>query len=152
MSKMSVAEYFSFYLHRSGKSHKKIAEALGIKNPNIVSMLKSGRTKIPLGRVAEIAECLDIPKQDFFLRCVAEYDEPLFRTLYRCVPGLLITEKEMSDREAAKRMLADVNRRVELNRQRKLRREAEKRAEQERSARLGQNADTDSSERGKESD
>ncbi len=44
---------------RPRKSQAEIAEAAGFLNPNMIAMLKSGATKLPLDRVPSLAAALD---------------------------------------------------------------------------------------------
>lgn len=45
---------------RSVKSQAEIAAEAGFVNPNMISMLKSGATRIPLDRVPALATALDV--------------------------------------------------------------------------------------------
>lgn len=51
---------------RPRKSQATIAEEAGFINPNMIAMLKSGATKLPLDRVSSLAEALDCDPRMLF--------------------------------------------------------------------------------------
>ncbi len=51
---------------RPRKSQAQIAEEVGFINPNMIAMLKSGATKLPLDRVASLAAALECDPRMLF--------------------------------------------------------------------------------------
>ena len=49
------------------KTQKEIAQAAGFTNPNIISMLKAGDTKLALNRVAALARALETDPRRLYL-------------------------------------------------------------------------------------
>ena len=49
------------------KSQRDVAIEAGFVNPNMMSLLKSGRTKMPLDRVPALAKALDCDPRRLFL-------------------------------------------------------------------------------------
>ena len=72
-TKQDVATYLATHIHRSGKTHKEIADEVGLENPNVVSMLKTGRTKIPLLRVPALAKAIDVEPKELLALCLEAY-------------------------------------------------------------------------------
>lgn len=56
------------------RSQAEIAEIAGFTSPNVVSMLKSGATKVPLDRVPKLAQALDCDPA-YLLRLALEQAE-----------------------------------------------------------------------------
>lgn len=56
------------------RSQAEIAEIAGFTSPNVVSMLKSGATKLPLDRVPKLAEALEVDPA-YLLRLALEQAE-----------------------------------------------------------------------------
>ncbi len=67
--KVTVASYVEQQLAVCGRTQKEIAEELGYENPNMISMLKKGNTKVPLNRVYTLAKAMGVDPK-FFLRMV----------------------------------------------------------------------------------
>ena len=63
--KISVAEYLTQQIAVSGVSQKNLADQLGYDKPNIITMFKQGKTKVPLNKIAPIAKILGIDRVNF---------------------------------------------------------------------------------------
>ncbi|NTX17987.1 helix-turn-helix transcriptional regulator [Burkholderia cepacia] len=57
---ISVADYISGVIGLSGKSQRQIAAEIGYDNPNMITMLKQGRTQVPLNKVKLLAKSLNL--------------------------------------------------------------------------------------------
>ena len=73
MDQMTVARYFSQQIAVCGKNQKTIAEECGYANPNIITMMKGGSTKVPLDKVALIAKSLEVDPRHFLQLVMNEY-------------------------------------------------------------------------------
>ncbi len=63
MPKLTAAEYLAQAIAVSGKTQKEIARIAGYDKPNVLSMMKTGITKIPVDRVPALARaCGTDPK------------------------------------------------------------------------------------------
>jgi len=51
-SHIAVAEYLNQQIALSGVPQTEIAEKLGYDKPNIITMFKQGKTKIPMNKIA----------------------------------------------------------------------------------------------------
>ncbi|MER8862541.1 helix-turn-helix transcriptional regulator [Mesorhizobium sp. M0751] len=54
------------------KSQRDIARAIGFVNDNVIAMLKSGRTKVPLFRVVSIAKALETDPRELFVMALTQ--------------------------------------------------------------------------------
>lgn len=92
--KLSVAEYLSQQIALSGVPQTEIAEALNYEKPNIITMFKQGKTKIPLNKVAPLAKILGIDAV-FFLRMVmTEYSPETLEVIESLIGKNIISESE----------------------------------------------------------
>lgn len=57
-----------------GLTNVQVSQALGLKNPNVISMIKKGHTKLALKRVAPLAELLDIDASQLLYMALKERD------------------------------------------------------------------------------
>ena len=55
MPQLTVAKFLETTLAQCGKSQTAVAKQLGYRKPNIISMFKSGQTKVPLETVGPLA-------------------------------------------------------------------------------------------------
>jgi hypothetical protein len=47
-SNPTIPQFLAFHIKRSGLKQRKVARTCGFLRPNIVSMIKSGETRLPL--------------------------------------------------------------------------------------------------------
>ncbi|MBZ9857074.1 helix-turn-helix domain-containing protein [Mesorhizobium sp. CA13] len=67
--KSEIAKFLDKRIHELShrKSQRDIAKEIGFINDNVVSMMKSGRTKVPLDRVVSIAKALEVAPRPLFV-------------------------------------------------------------------------------------
>lgn len=94
-SKANVANYIEHILAASGKSNKDIAKEIGYEAPNILSMLKSGDTKVPLARIPAIAKATGTDPKVLLDLCLEAYHPELHRLLSELAPSMLISREEL---------------------------------------------------------
>lgn len=75
MPKLTAAEYLALAIALTGKSQKEIAAEAGYDRPNVLSMMKTGVTKIPVDRVPAIARACGVDPK-VMLRIVMEEYHP----------------------------------------------------------------------------
>ena len=68
-----IAKILTKKINSLGKSQIEIAEDIGFLNPNMVTMIKQGRTKVPIAKVKAIANTLEIEPKWLLKRCLKEY-------------------------------------------------------------------------------
>ncbi len=80
---------------RPKKTQAEIAEEAGFVNPNMISMLKSGASKVPLDRVPSLAKALDTdPRHLFKLAFEQDGGETTMRAIEE-VFGTIVTRNEV---------------------------------------------------------
>ena len=73
----SIADYFATALLRSGITQEELAKDVGFKTTSIISLFKTGRSKIPVERIAAIASALKIDEGEFLTKWLGEYHPEL---------------------------------------------------------------------------
>lgn len=89
----TVAGYISDRIEVSPKTQREIAEEIGFESANLITMLKQGRTKVPLDRVPKLAEALGVSPAYLMRLALAEY-YPATLTVIEDVLTALVTENE----------------------------------------------------------
>lgn len=95
VSTESVAEFITRHIHVSGKSQVEIASELGYDKPNIITMFKQGRTRIPLNKVGPLAKALGIDPALLLKKIMGEYMPETFAALQSVLDGLQLTQNEL---------------------------------------------------------
>lgn len=60
-------------IEKSDLTQREIADRVGFKNANIISMLKNGETRVPLERIPALAATLGMDERQFLLVAIEEY-------------------------------------------------------------------------------
>lgn len=76
-----VARYIAAAIERSGKLQVDISRAAGFDKPNVVTMIKQGKTKLPLERVGVMAQALGVDRFELLDLVMGEYHPELWVTI-----------------------------------------------------------------------
>lgn len=93
--KMSVAAYLTKLINQSPKSQKEIAEEVGYEKPNIITMFKQGKTKVPLNKVGPLAKALKVDPQQLLRLVMQEYSPATWQTFEEDLGHMILTEDEV---------------------------------------------------------
>ena len=91
----NVAEYISWQINLCGKSQIEIAKESGFDKPNVITMIKQGKTKVPLNKIGSMAKALEIDPVFFFKLCVTEYMPDMMEIIASITSQPVITQNEM---------------------------------------------------------
>lgn len=69
------------------KSQRDIAREIGFVNDNVIAMLKSGRTKVPLDRVMSIAKALETDPRELFVLALTQTGNEKDRAAFQQIVG-----------------------------------------------------------------
>lgn len=69
----TVAEFLTKVINASGKTQTEICYEIGYTKPNIITMFKQGKTKVPLDKIGPLARSLGVDGRDFFRMVLGEY-------------------------------------------------------------------------------
>jgi hypothetical protein len=93
--KVTVAEFVSCWLRKSGKTQVEIAREVGLRNPNFLSMINKGKARIPMNRIPALAKALQVCPRDLFFRCLEEYEPELLETIHSILPGAFLSDEQL---------------------------------------------------------
>lgn len=94
-NKPTVAEYLSAQIALCEKSQRDIATEIGYENPNVVSMLKTGQTKVPMNKVGPLAKALGLDPVFVLRLTMQEYLPETWEAIESAVKGTLLTANEL---------------------------------------------------------
>jgi hypothetical protein len=86
-------EFLDALINYSDKSQVQIAEELHYERPNVISMFKTGKTRVPLERIGDFAKVLGVDKAMLLRLAMNEYAPSLLKTIEDCF-GLVLTDAE----------------------------------------------------------
>jgi len=71
--RLTVAEFLADRIADIDKTQREIAQECGFEHPNVITMFKNGRTKLPINRVAPLAKALDVDPAYLLRLVLSEY-------------------------------------------------------------------------------
>lgn len=83
--RLTVAQYLTAQIELCGKPQFELAKECGYENPNIITMLKQGRSKLPMGRVGNMAKALGVDPLFLFSLVMNEYEPETWATIQEFV-------------------------------------------------------------------
>jgi len=104
MKKSLVARFIASRIEDSRLSQKDIATLCGFENPNIITMIKHGNTKVPLDKIGLVANALEIDAIQLFKMCMEEYQPSTWNVIAPLMESALTRDESrllMALRESA---------------------------------------------------
>lgn len=92
--KITVAQYLTQVMDASEKSQTGIAQAMGFQSSNVLTLIKKGRTKLPVNRVPDLARHLEIDPYHLLRLAMMEYSPQIWAVIEAVMKGDYIDEKE----------------------------------------------------------
>lgn len=96
----TVTEFLTTAIAASGKTQRAIADDAGLRNPNVLSQLKSGTMKLPLERVGPLARALNVDPVRFLNVAMNEYYPDTWPTICASLIEPPLTQSELDLIEA----------------------------------------------------
>ncbi|NDR56662.1 helix-turn-helix transcriptional regulator [Pseudoruegeria sp. M32A2M] len=93
MTKSPTAAFLTTAIEHSGLTQREIAQRAGYAKPNVLSMMKTGETKVPIERFPALAEVCDADPIDFARIAMLEYHPEIWGTLN------LVFDPKLTDRD-----------------------------------------------------
>jgi transcriptional regulator with XRE-family HTH domain len=112
LNTITVAEYVAKAMELSGKSQKEIARDAGFRKPNVLSMIKTGETKIALERIPAFAKACGVDAAPLMRLAMREYHPAAWAALSETLGDpLTLEERKLVDayREIAPRSEIEIN-------------------------------------------
>lgn len=94
-AKAHVAAYFTALVNASPKTQDEIAKEVGLDSVNVISMIKTGRTKLPLARIPGFAKALDTDPKEMLAVALEAYQPELYGVLSAIAPSMLVSTNEL---------------------------------------------------------
>jgi len=79
----------------SGKSNGDIAEAMGYDKPNIISMLKSGKTRLPADRITDFSKAVGFDAGQLLREWFAAFEPDVLPAIEQHM-GMMLSSSERS--------------------------------------------------------
>ena len=90
-----TARMFAYHVNMSEKSQVSVAAHAGYSRPNVISMLKAGKMKIPVEKIPAFAEALGIDPAPLLRSAMAEYFPGIWSVLQQHLSkDLLVSSDE----------------------------------------------------------
>ena len=96
-------EYVEELVNKSPVKQIDIAAELGYDNPNLITMFKQGKTKVPVEKVPLLAKILHIDPHKMLLHYFSEYYPVLLKVITQYF-GAIVTKNEMEIIEEIRRL------------------------------------------------
>lgn len=93
-NKATVSAFITAKLNQSVKTQRQISEECGFDNPNMITMLKTGASKLPLNRVGALANALGVDPVHLLRLALSEYLPDTWEYIESVMPGTLLTANE----------------------------------------------------------
>lgn len=91
---VTVAQYLTRQVEMSMKTQHAIAEEAGFQNPNVISILKRGVSKVPVNRVPALARALGVDPAYLLGLVMNEYMPETWQTISEILGKNLVTQAE----------------------------------------------------------
>lgn len=91
--KSKTAEYIRVEMEHSTLTQKEVADYVGFKTPNIITMIKQGSTKLAIDKVPKFAKALKIDPARLLKMVYKEYDEAKWEAITE-IMGEPVTKTE----------------------------------------------------------
>jgi transcriptional regulator with XRE-family HTH domain len=92
---ITVADYISRQIEACGKSQAQIAREVGYdQRPNLISMIKMGRSKLPVQKIGPFAKALGVDPAFLFKLAMSEYSPETWATINEIQGAIPVTHNE----------------------------------------------------------
>jgi transcriptional regulator with XRE-family HTH domain len=93
--RVTVAEYVKQQIALNDKSQREIAEQAGFEKPNVLSMIKTGNTKLPIARVGPLAKALGVDPAYLLRLVLSEYLPDTYQAVESLIGQSLVSKGEL---------------------------------------------------------
>lgn len=92
----SVAAYISAQIAATGVPQTIIAKMLQYDKPNVITMIKQGKTKLPINKVGPMAQAIGVDPVHLLRLVMSEYMPDTWKHIQDLVGLSLVTERELA--------------------------------------------------------
>lgn len=91
----TVAEFLADRLAAIDKTQRQVSEECGFDNPNIITMFKTGQTKLPVNRIAALAKALEVNPVHLLRLVMLEYIPDLWESIENIMQSTVLSANEL---------------------------------------------------------
>ena len=91
----TVADFLADRLAESDKTQREIAEECGFEKPNIITMFKTGATKLPINRIGPLAKALNVDPAHLLRLVMTEYMPDTWEAIENVLQSTVLTANEL---------------------------------------------------------
>jgi DNA-binding Xre family transcriptional regulator len=91
-----LAVFIGARIDSSMKTQRELSAEAGFENENFMSMIRTGKVKIPIRRVRALADALGVAQQDLMERCLAAYHPDIDAILHAVLPAYRLSVDEVA--------------------------------------------------------
>lgn len=95
VTRITVAEFIADRLAILDKTQREVAEQCGFETPNVVTMFKQGRMKVPLDRIGPLAMALDVDPAHLLRLAMGEYMPETWHSIEEILHSTILTANEL---------------------------------------------------------
>ena len=101
-------EFLDDKINKSKVSQADMAKSLGFQQPNIISMFKSGKTRVPFRAIPDLAKLLEVDPKFMLRMAMAEYQPETLKAVEETFTGA-VTKNELDIISEIRRLTNDSN-------------------------------------------
>jgi transcriptional regulator with XRE-family HTH domain len=94
--RQSMAEFITDAIAASPKSQREIADEMGLDSSNLITMYKSGASRVPPNRLHSLAIALNIDAWFLVRLALLEYYPELHGVIEKVMPSPILTKNEIA--------------------------------------------------------
>lgn len=94
MAKIKFNEYLTKQIALCGKSQIEISEEIGYTKPNIITMFKQGKTKVPIDKVESLAKAIGVDPAHMLMLAMTEYMPQTWEVI-GSILGNIVSDNEL---------------------------------------------------------
>jgi hypothetical protein len=95
-SPITVAQFLDNAINMSGKTQIEIATEIGYDKPNIITMFKQGKTRLPINKIGTVAVALGVDPVHMLRLALSEYLPETWEVIEQVFNDKLVTEEELT--------------------------------------------------------
>ncbi len=95
IKRQSIAEFITDAIAASPKSQREIADDMGLDNSNLITMYKSGASRVPPNRLHSLAMALDVDPWFMVRLGLLEYYPEIHAVIEKVMPAPILTKNEI---------------------------------------------------------
>ena len=94
-TRTTVAEFIADRLAEIDKTQRQVAEECGFETPNVITLFKQGKTKVPLDRLGSLAKALNVDPAHLLRLAMQEYMPETWGSIEDILHSTVLTRNEL---------------------------------------------------------